>query len=796
MNEIEIVVTGKDKSDLDKVADKAKRAGKEIGEGVQKGMDQAEDASKRGSKKIQDDLDDVRKKGRETGAGIAGSLSEALDGIASSMTGALGDIGGVIDGGLSGAKAGALAGGAALGAFIISGIETEIAEDRVGGMIAAQTGAAASAAEGLGDTAGAIFADNFGQSIEEVGEAMSEVFENKLIDTDAPAAAIQDITQRVMTLSTVMGEGFDRISYSAKQMVKNGIAGSVTEAMDMIGEAQERGLNASGDLLDTIDEYSTKFRDLGLSGQQAFGLIEQMMEGGARNTDLAADALKEFAIRAQDMSATTNRGFEAIGLDAEKMGQMIAAGGDSARTALGQTLDALRQMPPGVERSTAAVDLFGTKAEDLGNALYEMDLETASGDFEDFGGTVEDMMDRLSESSNVWEVWGRRISGFAGDVTDALSEVQNAVDNAPGLGDVFGVSEDMSGDPLKDIGAIRATIEDIDKGNLGSISVLKDLKAQYPEAAGAIDEYIEKKKDEASATDTSTAANQEYISTLEQIISAAAEAAGGTISLSEAQIGYNEDLASATEAMKEFAGKGLTAAKDGFDLGTEAGREMRGALNDVATGALDVMEKMQQQGATTQEVQGFVQSARDQFVRMASDMGLSAGAANRLADMLGLVPGNYAATVQVNGFEAAYARVEALENKLRQLPTNKQINLRVSTSGSGHMLAGLAHGGIVPQEPWGAATGGQRHSSTVINEAGPEVVELPSGARVATAGATRAMAEAGWLGGGGGSAPPVFMLGGPTDEIGRAMLHWLQACVKNEYGGDVVSALGQRSGAG
>lgn len=770
MNEIEIVVTGKDKSDLDKIADKAKRAGKDIGDGIERGMDRAEGASQRASKSIQGDLQKVEKAGKDTGDGLAGGLTEALDGIASGAGGALGDLGGMLEGGIGAAKGGAIAAGVAVGAFVLSGIEAEFAEDRVGALIAAQTGAAASQSERLGDIAGNVFADSFGESIEEVGEAMTAVFQNKLIDTSAPEEAIERITKKVMTLSETTGEEANEISRSARQLLVTGLAENITQALDMIQHASEQGLNVAGDLFDTITEYSTNLRQLGLDGQEAFGLLGQAAEGGARDTDFAADALKEFSIRAQDMSETTRRGFESIGLDADVMGRRIAAGGSEAHDALRETLNALQSMPDPIERNSAAVDLFGTKAEDLGEALFHMDLDNASDQFGDFAGSVEKAAQKISDSQSGIDKFNK----FVDNTKSGLGELLDSATGSDALDEIE-----------QQINEIKLAEEQW--LSTGSSEYLDQLKEKYPEAAAGIDEYIEKTREQVQGTNDATDAIDTQIDTIDELIEKHKEAAGGVLDLSEAQIQNQEALAAANAALAENGAN--------LDLSTEKGRENQGALNDLVDSTFDVIEAMRAQGATSEEVTGFVQNQHDEFIRLATAMGMDAAQAEDLARKLGLVPGNYHVNIVMNDVDIQKARAESFKRLIESIPNEKVVNLRISSQGGGHHLAGLAHGGIVPQEPWGAATGGQRHSSTVINEAGPEVVELPSGARVATAGATRAMAEAGWLGG--NSAAPVvnFVIGSPTDELGRAIANWLRRYVKDEYGGNVASALGQRTSA-
>jgi phage-related minor tail protein len=106
-----------------------------------------------------------------------------------------------------------------------------------------------------------------------------------------------------------------------------------------------------------------------LDASTATGLLVQGMQAGARNSDLVADAIKEFSIRAVDGSKTTSDGFKAIGVDAGQMAAQIARGGPEASAALDLVLNRFRAMPDPVAQSRAAVALFGTQAEDLGKAL-------------------------------------------------------------------------------------------------------------------------------------------------------------------------------------------------------------------------------------------------------------------------------------------------------------------------------------------------------------------------------------------------------------------------------------------
>lgn len=753
--------------DLDAIEQAAHKAGRSMDADFQKAL-----------KGLRDDLQKARTEGARTGATLESELGGALSNVrqeAEKLRQSLkpqggGDGGGLLEdliGEVPLAKGGALAAGAAVGAALWSGLQGSWERRNLGGLIAAQSGAAKSEAGRLGNVAGSIFSKGFGESLEQVGEAMSAVFSNKLLDTGAAEGSIERVTKKVITLQQTTGESANDIARSTRQLLVTGLAQNMTAAMDMIQTATEHGLNSTDELLDTIEEYSTQFRNLGLNGQQAFGLIEQAMEGGARNVDVAADALKEFQIRAQDGSVATRNGFKMIGLDADVMGKKIAAGGTSAKDALQQTLNKLSAMEPGVERNTAAVALFGTKAEDLGNALYDMDLDTAADKFGKFGGSVEAALQKLSNVSGA-EKFDRAMS-------NAKANVGNFLDS---LG---------SSDAMDEIQGKFALLKQAMEEFLatGDSSSLDALKEKFPELAEGIDAFVKANGGAKESMDDASASAKDYEGNLQSLIDAKRELAGEVLSLRDAERGWQEAIDDAAQAIKDN-GKTL-------DLNTEKGRNNQEALDDLADQALDTADAMTKNGKSVKDVNGFLERAGDEFIRTGTKMGMAKGEAVRLAIQLGLIPNNVSTRMQLLGMSYAQARAEQFRNLIYSIPSTKYVSLRVSAQGSGHYFAEQESGGITGHRPMlTAATGGARNGPTMVNEAGPEIASLPNGSKVATAGATQAMLDSGLItlgeGGGSSTAPRVVELRA-GDDLTRVMLKNIREAVRDQ-GGNVQFVLG------
>lgn len=262
--------------------------------------------------------------------------------------------------------------------------------------LAAQLGLNAEDAAKYGKVASDLYAGAWGESLDDVNNTIATVTQNIGQGSDEWLKKTSALT---LDFATTFDQDAQSVTKAIATMLNTGIAQSSEEAFDILTAGMQQGANKADDLLDTFTEYPTLFRELGLNGQAAMGLITQSLQAGARDSDFVADALKEFSIRAKDGSTTTAEGFKAIGLSAEEMGWMVANGGESSFNALDQTLAALRAIEDPVKRDAAAVQLFGTKAEDLGDALFAMDPDNAADQIGNVTGAAQKMSDTLNDNA-------------------------------------------------------------------------------------------------------------------------------------------------------------------------------------------------------------------------------------------------------------------------------------------------------------------------------------------------------------------------------------------------------------
>lgn len=255
------------------------------------------------------------------------------------------------------------------------------------------TGTATSETEKFKDIIESIYENNYGESFDDIAEALAQVRNQigPVVDHWDPSA-LQEFTESAIALRDVFGFDISESVRSANMLMNTfGIDG--LDAMNMIAEGAQNGLDKNQDLLDTINEYSVHFSKLGLDAYDMFQVLENGAENGAFSIDKVADSVKELSIRVVDGSDTTKQGFEQIGLNADEMSKKFAQGGETAREAFIETIDALAKMEDPMQQNIAGVNLFGTMWEDLGPTVI-----TSLADIENSAYGTSNALDKIKQT--------------------------------------------------------------------------------------------------------------------------------------------------------------------------------------------------------------------------------------------------------------------------------------------------------------------------------------------------------------------------------------------------------------
>ncbi|MEV6399622.1 phage tail tape measure protein [Streptomyces sp. NPDC051907] len=330
----------------------------------------------------------------------------------------------------------ALAGGA-IAAGLVAGISEALDQEKGNDLLAAQLGASPAEAERLGKAAGAVYSAGYGESIEDANTALKSLWQQGLVPAGATADEMANISKKAMNVADVLGDEVGPTANSVGQMLKTGMAKNADEAFDILVKGAQEGGNKAEDLLDTFNEYSTNFRTLGLDGKTAMGLISQGLKGGARDADQVADAIKEFSLVAGQGGEAVEKTFDSIGLNGKQITADVAAGGDSAKLAMDKVLDALAKMPASADKANAVKTLFGGPGEDLGAALFSLNVDKAAASLGKVDGAAKKAGDTMHDnaSTKLTAFWRSLQTGAVNVIGGALiPALESAADKVVAFG--------------------------------------------------------------------------------------------------------------------------------------------------------------------------------------------------------------------------------------------------------------------------------------------------------------------------------------------------------------------------
>jgi len=680
-NEVEIVISSKNK--------------------VKEGLNEARGDTKRFARETEDT---IGKSGDKAGSSFKSGLSGKFKALPA-----------------LGATAG-LAVGASLGTALMGALSSALDKRSAMTKLSAQL-ANPGMAKKAGEAAGAVYKEGFGESFADVADIARRALQSGV------AKAPEDI-KAVTRAASSLAETFDvdvRESMAAAQaLMANGLAKDGPAAFDLISKAMTNTGDLSDDLMDTITEYSTQFRALGLSAPKALGMIDQMVKAGARNTDLAADALKEFAIRSKDGSDTSTSAFKALGLNAKQMFQTFSAGGKNADKAMLDVITRLKAVKDPAERTGLAIDLFGTQAEDLQDSLYAIDPTTAVAAFGKVEGSAKKMGDTLASDPK------KKIEAMKRAVTSGLSSM---------AGKAIGIFEDLGKDP-----AIRDSFGDLDTK---AMPILRKVGKFISEKLGPF-----------------------FKDVLGSAVKSVSKAFGR---LSDAVKDNEPELKTLYKWMNKIAD--FVSEKLGPIMGKYLVNNITMAINILSAIIHVIGSVIRTFNRLKDGASSAASGVKSRFSSMASYVRSIPGRiSGAISSMFRGIPAAARSAVAT-----AKNILAGLVSYARSIPGKVKSTITSGISGIMDKLPHFAHGGVV-----GAASGGPRNGLIEINEHGRELVRLPSGSTVLPHANTQTIMGGARGGGGGGMTLEFRSSGGRVENF---LVEILREAVRGR-GGNVQAVLG------
>ncbi|MCZ0983965.1 hypothetical protein O1L60_45205 [Streptomyces diastatochromogenes] len=164
---------------------------------------------------------------------------------------------------------------------------------------------------------------------------------------------------------------------------------------------------------------------------------------------------------------------------------------------------------------------------------------------------------------------------------------------------------------------------------------------------------------------------------------------GGSVSVQAAQARLNEAILNAGEAVDDQIkksgdyGKTLLGLNGTLNTTSRNGQQLFSSLNSIgdaaASSAIASFDFAQKQGqdlpASLKAAQGEMDKARTAALKLLGQYGITGDAAQRVADAMGLIPGQVSILLQTKGMDEALAELLAVQAEYARLPKAKTITV-------------------------------------------------------------------------------------------------------------------------
>lgn len=361
---------------------------------------------------------DILVKGKnEASDALRGAAADVdgLDGAARRTTGPGGGLGGMV--GMLGGPVGIAAGvaGAAIVGVGAAAFNMSADMDAAMRLTQQQLGLTEEQAQAMKPAIEDLFVSGLVGSAEEGAAAIAQARQQLkgMSDEELGGAA-----QQVLMLSNTFGEDYGK-TLNTINTLQQQFGLTFDEAANFVTTGFQRGLNTSGDFLDSVGEYSTQFSEAGFGADQFFSIMETGQQGGVLGTDKMSDAMKEFRIITAEGSEDTKEALNAIGIDAAKLYEGMSDGSITSADAFKLVQDGLKGIDDQTLQNNLGVALFGTQWEDAtGTAILGVDATKTS--IDDMTGATDALTGQTQTLSQQWESTKRELLLALGPIGDEL----------------------------------------------------------------------------------------------------------------------------------------------------------------------------------------------------------------------------------------------------------------------------------------------------------------------------------------------------------------------------------------
>ena len=196
----------------------------------------------------------------------------------------------------------------------------------------------------------------------------------------------------IQATADVMGKDFKETLQTVDALMANfHLTGA--EAMDVINKGFAAGADVNGDMLQKVQQLAPAFRNAGIEADQLMALIAQTRSGIFSSQGL--DAIVMGTSRIRQMSDTMKKALNDIGIDAQKMAEMLRTGEMSPFGALTAISEQLQTLSPNTQEYGEVMNsVFGKAGKTISTEMIQglADMSTSLDEVKSKTGEYGDLL--------------------------------------------------------------------------------------------------------------------------------------------------------------------------------------------------------------------------------------------------------------------------------------------------------------------------------------------------------------------------------------------------------------------
>lgn len=268
-----------------------------------------------------------------------------------------------------------------------------------------------------------LYKEGYGESMEEITAAITEVRTNmnKLNSED-----LSYITKSSMNLGKTFDAEINEVTRGADGVMQS-FNLTAKDTFDLLAKGAQEGGNKSKEMFDNLAEYAVNFEGAGFSANEMMSILANGIKAGAYNYDRLNDTMLEFKLRTEDGGKAYKEAMKSLGDDSPiakaykefEEGKITVA---EYYKVVQENLGKVKKEMTTQEYENFGKVLFGTKWEDQGSRVVES-MKSVNKELNNVDGTMNTINDNVEKS------FSQKLRIFINSLKDSLEPLGKSLLN-------------------------------------------------------------------------------------------------------------------------------------------------------------------------------------------------------------------------------------------------------------------------------------------------------------------------------------------------------------------------------